>query len=97
MPTVTPMSLIFKVFSDLSGGLVNDISTVMVAMLVISIIIMGFDYIKEVLDEGMSRRRTNAPLERARGYKNMADNMDDQVSKDYLNAKYRGEIRRASR
>lgn len=92
-----PSDILFSTISSMTGGLVTDITTAMIGMLVIGFLLMGLDYLKDVLDDGLSRRSSNNSLEKARSYRKMSDSMDDQVSKDYLNAKYRNEIRRAAR
>lgn len=43
MSTGTAFDVIFNVFSDLSGGLVNDLASAMTAIIVIMIVLMGFD------------------------------------------------------
>ena len=95
MPNASDM--LFSAISSMTGGLINDITTLMVGMLGLGFIVFGFEHLKDVFEESMHKRQVNASLDRARSYKKLADDMDDQVSKDYLNAKYRSEIRRASR
>lgn len=43
MSTGTAFDVIFNVFSDLSGGLVNDLASAMTAIIVIMIVVMGLD------------------------------------------------------
>lgn len=43
MSTGTAFDVIFNVFSDLSGGLVNDLASAMTAIIVIMVIVMGLD------------------------------------------------------
>ena len=92
-----PSDIVFQSISNMTGGLINDLTTAIIAMAGIGIILMGFEYLKDCLVDSIHTRETNAALDRARSYKSMADEMDDEVSKDYLNARYRNEIRRAAK
>lgn len=96
MPT-TPADILFQSISTLTGGLITDLTTALIAMFAITFICMGFDYLKDIFENKIHARQTTASLDRARSYKGMAELMDDRVSKDYLNARYRSEIRKAAR
>ena len=41
----TPLSLVFQAASNLTGGLVNDLTTVIVAIITLSFIVLGLDYL----------------------------------------------------
>lgn len=92
-----PSDILFQVASDLTGGLITDLQTAMLGMVAVAFIVFGFDYLREVFEQSINTRNTNASLDRARSYKNMSESMDDQVSKDYFNARYRNEIRKAAK
>lgn len=91
-----PSDILFQVVSNLTGGLISDLTTALVAMFTLAFIVMGIDYLKDSFESFISIRQTNSSLDRARTYKNLADSADDQVSKDYLNTRYRNEIRKAA-
>lgn len=92
-----PSDILFQAISSMTGGLINDLTTAMLGMVVLGFLVFGVDYLKDIFEDSIARRETNASLDRARSYKKMAESIDDQVSKDYLNARYRNEIRRAAR
>lgn len=92
-----PSDILFQVITSLTGGLVTDLTTALVALLAISFLVFGIDILREAFETSIQRKNTNSSLDRARSYKQQADLMDDQVSKDYLNARYRSEIRRAAK
>lgn len=92
-----PSDILFQAISTMTGGLVSDLTTAMLAIVGIGFLLMGFDYLREAFEGSMNKRAINKSLDSARSYKKMADSMDDQVSKDYLNARYRNEIRNAAR
>ena len=90
------MNLIFGAISQLTGGLINDLTTAIIGMFVISFIVMGFDYLKNLFENHINKMQTNKHLDRARTYQGLAESMEDKVSRDYLNSRYRNEIRKAS-
>ena len=92
-----PSDILFQLISGLTGGLVTDLTTAMLGMLMLGIIIMGFDHLRDIFEEKLHARNVNSSLDRARTYKKLAESAGDDVSRDYLNARYRSEIRRASR
>jgi len=46
-----PINLLFGVASNLTGGLVNDMTTVMIALLTLSFILMGSDILLDLLQD----------------------------------------------
>jgi hypothetical protein len=50
-----PTDLIFSAVSEMTGGIINDVTTACLGVVVIFMIIEGFDYLKEVL-------RVNGPV-----------------------------------
>ncbi len=91
------MNIIFQAITSLTGGLINDLTTAIVGMLVLGFICMGIDYLKDVFENAVHTSGTNKALKDARSYKALANSMDDDVSRDYLNAKYHNAIRRAAK
>jgi hypothetical protein len=47
---MNPTDLIFQSLSQLTGGLITDLTTVIVGMVLLAFIAMGFDLILDVLD-----------------------------------------------
>ncbi len=48
---MNPTDLIFSVVSDLTGGLVTDLTTVIIAMVGFGFILMGLDYLKDAMEQ----------------------------------------------
>ncbi len=89
--------VLFSAISDITGGLVNDLTTAMIAMVAIGFIVMGIDYLKELLDSHISNRRCEQSISDARKYKAVVDNdYVDPVLRDVYRARYKTAIRRAS-
>lgn len=91
-----PSNILFQAISSMTGGLINDLTTAMLGMVVLGFLVFGVNYLKDIFEDSIARRETSSSLERSRSYKKMSESMDDQVSKDDLNAKYCNEIRRAA-
>ena len=51
--------VLFTTVSSLTGGLVTDLQTAMIAMLVISFIMFGFDRLKNLLTESINQAKHN--------------------------------------
>lgn len=47
---MNPTDMIFNAISQLTGGLIADLSTAIIAMIMLSFIAMGFDYLLDILD-----------------------------------------------
>lgn len=94
---MNPTDIIFQSVSSLTGGLISDMTTAICGLFAITFLLIGVDWLKDIFELAMQKKNTNAALDRAKSYKALADSMDCQVSKDYLNARYRNEIRRAAR
>jgi hypothetical protein len=47
---MNPIDLIFQSISHLTGGLITDLTTAIVGMVLLSFIAMGFDLVLDVLD-----------------------------------------------
>jgi len=45
-----PSDILFQTISSMTGGLVSDITTAMVAMFAIAFIVIGIDYLKDVFE-----------------------------------------------
>lgn len=93
---MNPLDLIFSTISNLTGGLVNDLTTVIVAMLSISFIVMGFGYLKDLLDDRLAQNRRSYYEGEAKKYRQSIMSMSDSAERDITRAKYRAAIRRAA-
>lgn len=54
---IDPMSQLFGQAGDLMGGIKVDVTTALLAMMVIGFILIGLDYLRDVIDEGVSNAR----------------------------------------
>jgi len=88
--------ILFKTCSDLTGGLVTDIQTAIIAMLVIAFIMMGFDFLKEALEHSMQSQRKGRAYDEARTYQANGENATNQLDRDIARARYRDAVKRAS-
>lgn len=76
----------------MSGGLISDLQTAMIAMVGLAIIVYGVDRIKEAFEASIRDRY----IESARKHRAIADNeYVDQTLRDVHRARYRAAIRRA--
>lgn len=89
---VNPAGFLFQAVSDLTGGMVTDIKTAMVAMVTVSVILMGLDYLKDVLldvlEEGQRKRDYNKIVESGA----MVGKSNDDVDKELYGEMYQGKI-----
>lgn len=47
---MNPSNILFSSFSALTGGLVTDLTTTMLALLGVGFVVMGFDYLREAFE-----------------------------------------------
>jgi hypothetical protein len=94
---MTPLQMVYASVTTLTGGLINDMTTACLGVVAIGVIICALDYLKDMFDGMIQRAVSGRALEKARSYKKMENSMDDEVSKDFLRAKYRNEIRKAAK
>lgn len=92
-----PSDILFQVISNLTGGLIVDLQTAMVGMLTVAFLLMGLDYLKDVLDNKLHQRNVDSSLRDAQKYKDLSSKALTDVERDYYNAKYRNIIRSAAR
>lgn len=90
------MNIIFNAVSQLTGGLISDITSMVIGMVVLAFIAMGLDYLKDVLDGVMDHRASNKHLERARFSKEAAENSTEgTVEYDWNMAMYRRHLKKS--
>jgi hypothetical protein len=88
--------VLFDSISSLTGGLVSDLQTALVAMFAIAFICMGIDYLKDCFEHTIRSTQKGKAINEARQYRNNADNATNQVDKDVFESRYRDAIRRAA-
>lgn len=59
-----PSNILFETISNLTGGLIADLQTAFLGILVLGFIAMAVDYITAPLQESFKLRRENADAER---------------------------------
>jgi len=94
---MSAIQIIFNAVSQLTGGLINDLTTAIIGMVVIGFIAMGIDHIIYVLNGVMDRRSSEKYLERAKLAKDSAISHGyGSVESDYNMALYRRYIRKSA-
>jgi hypothetical protein len=66
--TLNPVDILFQVASNLTGGLINDVTTALVAMLGIGFICMGIDYLKDVFENHINAANEKHHINKAHEY-----------------------------
>lgn len=59
---MNPTDMIFGAISQMTGGLIADLSTAMIAMVMFSFIAIGFDLLLDVLDNKIKVRNDHKKL-----------------------------------
>ncbi len=90
--TLQPSDILFQIASNLTGGLVDDLTTAMIAMVTIAFIVFGLDHLKDAFEAHINDRY----LDSARSFRNKMNSSTDKTERDLLKAKYRNAIRRAA-
>lgn len=78
------MNILFQTISSLTGGLITDISTLLVALLALSFVVMGVDYLRDILESTfseMSLRKQGSSAGRT------ANEIDDDIESSRADAK----------
>lgn len=83
-------TFLFDAFSQLSGGLITDIKTLLLGMLLLGMILIGADMLIENLESAFQNRYASGNFRSAEKYRTMRDLSDsDSLEYDYYNALYR--------
>lgn len=91
------LNIIFNAVSQLTGGLISDVTSMIVGMVVLAFIAMGIDHIKDTLDGVMARRASSKYLSAAEDAKFARDtNPYGSAEYDRSNALYRRFIRKSA-
>ncbi len=57
--------LLFSAISDMSGGLITDIQTLLIAAVVLSFLLMGIDQLKTAFDHILDQRSKDRAFDKA--------------------------------
>lgn len=80
------MNILFTTISNLTGGLISDITTLLVALLALSFVVMGLDYLRGIFEHTfseMSLRKQGLAAGRS------ADEIDEDIDESRSDAKAR--------
>lgn len=82
--------LMFQAVSQLTGGLITDMTSLLLGMVTIFFLAIGFDKIRDVIIADMNRRYTDKAIVEMRKQQYIASsNHFDPVSRDIARARYR--------
>lgn len=100
MPVIDPTQYLMDALSTLTGGLVNDLKTLILGMVVCAFLLMALDYLKDLfgdtIETFVSHRNSNKYFENARFAKEARDNsVFGSAEYDFNNALYRRFIRKS--
>jgi len=94
---MNPLQIIFNAVSQLTGGLISDVTSLITGMVVLGFIAMGIDHIKDTLDGVMSRRASNKYLSAAEQARVARDSWNTGTAQyDQQNALYHRLVRKSA-
>lgn len=85
-----PLQPIFNSLSTLTNGLISDMSTAIMGMLVIMFILMGLERLKDILEVGLFKRRAE------KYYEELGKQEKGTFGHDYAVDQYRGSLNKIS-
>ena len=87
---------LFDLVSNLTGGLVNDVRTLLLGLLLIAFIAMAIDLLGIAITNSLERRTMDRNFERAQDFLETRNKtVKGTASWDYYNMKYRNALRRS--
>ena len=96
MPSIDPSQMIFDSISGLTGGLISDIQTLVLAALVIAFIVAGFDILLSALGAVISSRSRDNSFETAKDLLDARNSHQRGTAEwDKLNLQYRRYLRKS--
>ena len=96
MPSVDPSQMIFDSISGLTGGLISDIQTLVLAALVIAFIVAGFDILLSALGAVISSRSRDNSFATAKDLLDARNSHQRGTAEwDKLNLQYRRYLRKS--
>ena len=96
MPSIDPSQMIFDSISGLTGGLISDIQTLVLAALVIAFIVAGFDILLSALGAVISSRSRDNSFATAKDLLDARNSHQRGTAEwDKLNLQYRRYLRKS--
>ena len=90
------VQMLFDLVSDLSGGLITDLYSLFIGLVVCSFIMIGIDIVLTAINSSMQRYSMDRNFERAQDFLDRRDQMaKGTASWDYYNLKYRNALRKS--
>jgi len=91
---MTPVDLIFSAISNLTGGLITDLTTAVIGLLTISFIAFGADLIFGVLAGRYTEKKSSDCVHSTFKALQKARQSGSQVERDMAQSRYRSALRR---
>ena len=96
MPSIDPSQMIFDSISGLTGGLISDIQTLVLAALVIAFIVAGFDILLSAMGAVISSRSRDNSFATAKDLLDARNSHQRGTAEwDKLNLQYRRYLRKS--
>ena len=96
MPQIDPTQYLFDALSSLTGGLINDIKTLFLGLVVCSFFFFAFDILISAMGAGIERRSKDRNFEKAQDLLDARNKTErGSASWDYYNLKYRNALRKS--
>lgn len=93
-----PLEIIFSSLSDLTGGLISDVTSVIVAMVALSIILMGLELIKDALESHMETKGYRESLSELEYLdRKQRNGRMSNAERDVLTTRYRNKVREVAK
>jgi len=96
MPPIDPTKILFDTVSNLTGGLITDLQTLIVGVIVVSFIVFAIDILLSAINAGFENAARDRNFERAQDFLDRRNQMaKGTASWDYYNLKYRNALRKS--
>ena len=96
MPPIDPTQILFDTVSNLTGGLVTDLQTLIVGVIVVSFIVFAIDILLSAINAGFENATRERNFERAQDFLDARNKTaKGTASWDYYNLKYRNALRKS--
>ena len=96
MPKVDPFQYLMAPITNLTGGLISDVQTLITALVFCFFLYMGFDYLQDILGRTFESRGRDRYLDLARSTKSRLQGLDaGSVEYDQASLQYREYIRKS--
>jgi len=94
---MNPTDILFQSISNLTGGLITDLTTAIVGVVVLAFIGMGIDLLISVIQTSMCRDRLSGNVYKANHALQKAKASGSQVAIDIASARYRSALSKFGR